>query len=77
MGAFLEKCLSFPCVPEEMCGRDSDALFAYTTTKLVRIQDRRLGIIKYAFWIAIFVYIAGIQLGYYRDPRPSGDGSDS
>ena len=48
-----------------MCGRDSDALFAYTTTKLVRIQDRRLGIIKYAFWIAIFVYIAGIQLGYY------------
>lgn len=48
--------------PGEICGVDVDDLFPYTTTKMVKIRDARLGLLSYLLMLAIFVYIVVIQL---------------
>ena len=53
-----------PCIPETVCGTDSDLLFSYPTIKYVRILDARLGLFKYAVTLLIIVYIGIYQLWY-------------
>mmetsp|Transcript_107410 Transcript_107410/g.169570 ORF Transcript_107410/g.169570 Transcript_107410/m.169570 type:complete len:480 (-) Transcript_107410:194-1633(-) len=45
------------CLPRSICGQDTDDLFAYTTQKMVKIRDARLGVLSYMLILAIFVYI--------------------
>ena len=45
------------CVGEELCGRDTDELFSYSTVGQVRIKDRRLGILRYAMVFVIILYV--------------------
>lgn len=45
------------CLPGSICGYDTDDLFPYTTNKMVKIRDARLGVMSYMFMLAIFVYI--------------------
>jgi len=44
------------------CGMSCDDLFAYQTTKQVRIRDFRLGLLQYSLMILIFLYIIVGQL---------------
>jgi len=41
---------------------DYDELFSYSTVKIVKIRDRRLGILHYLFMLTIFAYILGYQV---------------
>eukprot|EP00929_Paragymnodinium_shiwhaense_P012519 TRINITY_DN11979_c0_g1_i1.p1 TRINITY_DN11979_c0_g1~~TRINITY_DN11979_c0_g1_i1.p1 ORF type:complete len:506 (+),score=54.50 TRINITY_DN11979_c0_g1_i1:84-1601(+) len=58
-----------PC-PTHICGIDVDELFAYTTTKYVRIHDARLGLLHYFLLTCIVLYIVVYkligQLGYLK-----------
>jgi hypothetical protein len=53
-----------------------DALLAYSTVKIVRIQDRRVGLVHYAFLLGIVGYIVGFtilfQQRYLLLQRPVG-----
>lgn len=64
------------CLGEELFGVDTDELFAYSSPKVVRIKDRRLGILKYSFSILIFFYIVGYNifwnLGWAKMTVPEG-----
>lgn len=55
---------------------DWDALLAYDTVKFVTVRDRRLGIIMYVFYLAIFCYVViykvVFQTGYLRLSNPEG-----
>eukprot|EP00128_Syssomonas_multiformis_P006014 Colp12_sorted_trinity150504_noHs@25248 len=42
--------------------QDLDDLFAYNTLKVVRIRDRRLGLLHYTFLIGILIYVIGITI---------------
>lgn len=53
--------MSWVC-PRQLCGMDVDDLFAYSTNKLVKIRDSRLGILHYFMMFCIIVYIAIYQL---------------
>ncbi|KAK3264071.1 hypothetical protein CYMTET_27164 [Cymbomonas tetramitiformis] len=44
----------FSCI---LCGADPDLVFAYSTVRIVRIRDRRLGLLHYFFMIGVFLYI--------------------
>ena len=52
------------CIPEAICGMDSDVLLSYPTIKYVRILDARLGLFKYAVSLMIVLYIGVYQLWY-------------
>jgi len=45
-----------------MCGMDTDDLFAYSTTKNIKIRDARLGLLHYCLMFVIVVYIIIYQL---------------
>ena len=51
-----------PCFPQTLFGFDVDYLFAYPTVKIVKIQDARLGMIRYFLTFLICLYIGVIQL---------------
>lgn len=44
-------------LPEKLFGHDIDDLFAYPTTKFVRIRDARLGIFKTILAISVVLYV--------------------
>ena len=44
-------------LPETLFGRDIDDVFAYPTSKNVRIRDARLGILKHLLTIGILLYV--------------------
>lgn len=50
------------CIPETICGRESDLLFSYPTLKYVRILDARLGFFKHLLTLSILIYIGVWQL---------------
>lgn len=56
--------------PTHLCGTDVDDLFAYTTTKSIKIRDARLGLLHYSLMFLIVLYILVYQLiaknGYLR-----------
>ena len=43
-------------------GRDPDDIFGYYTLKMVKVRDRRLGLLKYFFYFVIFIYVVVVQL---------------
>ncbi|KJE88998.1 hypothetical protein, variant [Capsaspora owczarzaki ATCC 30864] len=56
---------------------DPDLLFNYKTQRIVRINDRRLGLIYYAFMLAILGYVIGYTIIYNKrylllDDSPTG-----
>lgn len=53
----LENCLSCKFLGDRLFGQDIDALFAYQTPKIVKIQDRTLGLMKICLMISIFFYV--------------------
>jgi hypothetical protein len=59
MGAIFDK-----LIPDSICGKDSDDLFAYTAPKYVIIKDRRLGCLRLAFLLLIVIFIVGYQIIY-------------
>ena len=55
-----------------------DDLFAYTTTRLVVIRDRRLGLLRFALLFSCFVWVVVYQLYVKRgwaDETPLSGGS--
>jgi len=58
------------------CGKDWDDLLAYSTLKIVKIRDRRLGFLHYLFMVLIIAYIIGYniiyQKGYLLSEAPFG-----
>lgn len=51
-------------LPDKIFGRDIDDVFAYPTTKFVRIRDARLGLFKIALALSIVVYVGVYELWY-------------
>ena len=48
-----------------MCKRiNANDLFAYTTPKLVRIHDKRLGILNYVLMFGILIYVVVYNILY-------------
>ena len=45
------------CIGEECCGRDSDEVFAYSTPAVVRIKDRKLGLLYHTFRLLAFIWV--------------------
>ena len=64
------------CIGEECCGRDSDELFAYQTPAVVRIKDRKLGLLKLVFQILAFIWVVVynvfMQKGWAKTSIPRG-----
>ena len=64
------------CIGEEFCGRDSDEVFAYSTPAVVRIKDRKLGLLKLLFQIIAFIWVViwniFAQKGWAKVKIPSG-----
>jgi len=64
------------CLPDKICGSNTDDIFAYAVPKTVLIRDRRLGLIKIIFMGLIALYILFYQilynLGYIQLLAPSG-----
>lgn len=62
--------------PPDSAAMDWDDLLAYSTIKLVRVQDRRLGILHYFFTLVILVYVVVyvqlIQKEYMQLEVPEG-----
>eukprot|EP01062_Namystynia_karyoxenos_P074498 TRINITY_DN71410_c0_g1_i1.p1 TRINITY_DN71410_c0_g1~~TRINITY_DN71410_c0_g1_i1.p1 ORF type:complete len:547 (+),score=164.08 TRINITY_DN71410_c0_g1_i1:91-1641(+) len=52
------------CLPERICGRDTDELFAYPTVRYTLVRDRRLGLLRIGFIVAIFIFIIVVQICY-------------
>eukprot|EP00756_Hemistasia_phaeocysticola_P022060 Hpha_TRINITY_DN15810_c1_g8::TRINITY_DN15810_c1_g8_i1::g.191332::m.191332 len=52
------------CLPEQICGHDTDDLFAYPTIRYTLVRDRRLGLLRYLFMSAIFFFIVIYQIFY-------------
>ncbi|CAK9006470.1 unnamed protein product [Durusdinium trenchii] len=50
------------CIPSTICGADVSDLFAYSTTKYIKIRDARLGLLHYGLMFLIVVYILVYQL---------------
>lgn len=50
------------CCPSTICGVDVSDLFAYSTTKYIKIRDARLGLLHYGLMFLIVVYILVYQL---------------
>ena len=50
------------CIPSTICGTDVSDLFAYSTTKYIKIRDARLGLLHYGLMFLIVVYILVYQL---------------
>jgi len=57
MGSFIGSCLTCHCLGDKWFGQDVDSILAYQTPKIVKIQDRKLGITKNLLMLIIFVYI--------------------
>ncbi|KAJ8599890.1 hypothetical protein CTAYLR_002801 [Chrysophaeum taylorii] len=53
-----------PRCPETICGKDVDDVFAYPTTKFVRIRDARLGLFKIVLALGILGYVGLYELAY-------------
>lgn len=51
-------------VPKEICGFHLDHILAYETRKLVRIEDRNLGILYYSLVILVAFWVIGFQILY-------------
>jgi len=51
-------------VPKEVCGFHLDQILAYETRKLVRIEDRNLGILYYALVTLVVFWVLGFQILY-------------
>ena len=64
------------CLPNTLFGHDVDFLFAYPTVKIVKIQDARLGLIRYFLTLLVACYIGVVQLwkegGYLEFEKVSG-----
>jgi len=56
--------VSCDCLGDRIMGKDVDAIFAYATPKVVRIQDRTLGVLKIFLSLVIFAYIFVFQIWY-------------
>lgn len=58
------------------CPWNWDAILAYSTVKIVQIQDRRLGLLHYFFMLVILGYIVGFtvlwQMRYLKTEAPVG-----
>jgi len=52
---------------ESICGIHTDDLFAYETQKVVRIRDRRLGVLYYTLTVLIAAYVLGYQILYRNE----------
>eukprot|EP00929_Paragymnodinium_shiwhaense_P050020 TRINITY_DN25210_c0_g1_i1.p1 TRINITY_DN25210_c0_g1~~TRINITY_DN25210_c0_g1_i1.p1 ORF type:complete len:500 (-),score=73.04 TRINITY_DN25210_c0_g1_i1:120-1619(-) len=52
------------CLGDRCCGLDLDSTFAYQTPKVVKIQDRTLGLLRIGLMLAIFVYIVVFNMWY-------------
>eukprot|EP00929_Paragymnodinium_shiwhaense_P044584 TRINITY_DN22851_c0_g5_i1.p1 TRINITY_DN22851_c0_g5~~TRINITY_DN22851_c0_g5_i1.p1 ORF type:complete len:522 (-),score=87.82 TRINITY_DN22851_c0_g5_i1:41-1606(-) len=52
------------CLGDRICGMDLDRTFAYQTPKVVKIQDRTLGLVRIGLMLAIFVYIVVFNMWY-------------
>ncbi|CAK0906872.1 unnamed protein product [Prorocentrum cordatum] len=64
MGEALRKCVACDWLGDSIFGVDVDRVFAYPTPKVVSIQDRTLGIVKYSLMLLIFCYVAVYQMAY-------------
>jgi len=68
--------LTMGLCPNTIFGYDVDYLFSYPTVKIVKIQDARLGVIRYSLTFFIMLYIGVIQLwkdgGYLMTEKVSG-----
>jgi len=51
-------------VPKEVCGFHLDHILAYETRKLVRIEDRNLGILYYSLVLLVGFWVIGFQILY-------------
>ncbi len=47
-------------------GYSLDDLLSYSTVKLVRLRDKRLGLLHYTIMLLIFAYIVGYDLLYLK-----------
>eukprot|EP00966_Prymnesium_polylepis_P115074 2659729-Prymnesium_polylepis.1 len=52
---------------ELLLGLDADNVFAYTTTKLIRVRHRWLGVVYYSLLVAIFGYTVGYQIMWKKE----------
>jgi hypothetical protein len=50
----------FNLIPERIMGKDSDALFAYTTPKVVWVRDRYIGL---CYYLLVFLAMSWVLLG--------------
>eukprot|EP00929_Paragymnodinium_shiwhaense_P122348 TRINITY_DN95024_c0_g1_i1.p1 TRINITY_DN95024_c0_g1~~TRINITY_DN95024_c0_g1_i1.p1 ORF type:complete len:483 (+),score=33.45 TRINITY_DN95024_c0_g1_i1:53-1450(+) len=57
-------CMSCHFLGDTIFGQDVDSVFAYETPKIVRIQDRTLGILRLLLMLAVFIYIVVYNLWY-------------
>ena len=57
---------------ERVFGRDVDVLCAYSTPKIVRAVDRRLGLLNLFFSLVILVYVAVWQIARNTGAFPGG-----
>ena len=48
--------------PRQLCGYDTDEIFAFSTPKLVRIRDSRLGVLQLLLQLAILAYVVVWQI---------------
>jgi hypothetical protein len=54
------------CVAWWRGGAPADSVVAYSTVKIVRIQDKRVGLAYYAFLLCIVGYIVGVTILYQQ-----------
>ena len=54
------------CLQAVFGSSDLDDIFAYSTLRVARVRDRRLGILHYTLQLLIFAYIVGYNLVYER-----------
>lgn len=66
------------CTSSGCAGRSWDDLFAYSTPRVVRVRDRRLGILQVVLVAVCMVYVIGVELIWNQGYRSTAaDTSDS
>ena len=60
------------CLSKALCGANVDEVFSYSTPVVVRIRDRRLGLLRIVFSVLIFAYIGIYNIWYQRGYAKQG-----
>ena len=60
------------CLGKALCGSNVDETFSYSTPVVVRIRDRRLGLLRIAFSVLIFAWIGVYNIWWQRGYAKQG-----